>query len=137
MNSSVVTLPSFCARDHVAQDGEEVVVTDGEPQLVQRHGPAGVDREVEHEVAARVADDDVPEGVVGRDHAVEEVEDLLRGGGALVLLPQPLGVRREALVEPDVLPLAATARLSPYHWCASSWTTTPTFPSGASKKTVE
>ena len=35
-----------------------------------------------------------------------EVEDLLRGAEALVLAPQPLGVGREALVEPDVLPAA-------------------------------
>ena len=36
--------------------------------------------------------------------AVGEVEDLLRRAEALVLAPQPLGVGREALVEPDVLP---------------------------------
>ena len=57
------------------------------------------------------------------------VEDLLGGAEALALGPQPLGVGREALVEPDVRP-ACTRTLSPNHWWASSWTTTLSPPTG-------
>ena len=102
---------------------------------VQGHRAAEVDRELEQQVRARVADGDVPPRVVVRDEVVvEEVEVLLRGADALALRPQPLGVRREALVEPDLASTAATARLSPYHWWASSWTTTPSPETGSVKK---
>ena len=51
------------------------------------------------------------------------VEALLRGLTPAALAPEPLGVGREALVEPGVLPRATETR-SPTHWCASSWATT-------------
>ena len=75
-------------------DAEEVGVADLPAQGVQGHGAAVVDRAVEEELDAGVADDDVPERVAGRDPAVEGVGDLLGGAEALVLAPQPLGVGR-------------------------------------------
>ena len=102
-----------CARRDVAarvpahpplQQPEEVVVADLEPQRVQRHRAAAVDGDVEQVVRPGIADRQRPERVVGRDERGEVVEDLLRGPEPLALAPQPLGVGREALVEPDVLP---------------------------------
>ena len=44
-------------------------------------------------------------GSSARDAVVEDVEDLLGRDETFVLAPQPLGVRREPFVQPDVPPL--------------------------------
>jgi hypothetical protein len=87
------------------QDTEEVPVADRQPQLVDGHGAPDVHRPVEQQLRAGVADDHAPERVVGRDPAVEGVEQLLGRAQALLLAPHPLRVLGEALVQPDVLPL--------------------------------
>ncbi len=103
MNSDVVTLPPAYDRGPLLQQLEERTVTDLEPQRVQGHRTPVVDRTVEDVVRTRVGDHERPERVVGRDRR-DVVVDLLRGPSALVLGPEPLHVRREALVEPDVAP---------------------------------
>ena len=87
------------------QDPEEVPVTHLVAEHLQGHGTTHIHRAGEQERDARVADDHVPERVVGGEVVVEEVEDLLGGPRSSSSLPQPLGVGGEALVEPDVLPL--------------------------------
>ena len=126
MNWSVVTFPPALQSRPALEDPEEVVVAD---RLAQRRGsviaPRDVDREVE--LVARHRDhrsSAAQNGSSSGKMLAAEVEDRLGAVAAIVLAPEPLGVGREALVEPDVLTSARRPRLSPYHWCAFSWTTT-------------
>ena len=114
MNSSVVTLPPARVVAHCRQDREEVVVADREPQLVERHRPADVDREVEELVRARIADRHEPERVVGGDPVVQASK-------ISWAVPRPsrsLHSHSAYVAKPSLSQMccqAATARLSPYH----------------------
>src|SRR2546421_5704794 len=87
-----------------AQDRGERALPDGHPQRLQRHRAALVHRLAEQPARPRVAGRRMPDraGVRRRVHPVEVLRD---GTPADVFVPQPLGVRREALVQPDVAPV--------------------------------
>ena len=91
-------------RGPLGEQPEERVVADGHAQRVHGQRPADVHRPGEQRSAARVAGLGPPVPGVRR-RVVALVERGLRGRAAGVLLPQPLGVGGEALVEPDVAPL--------------------------------
>ena len=104
MNSSVVALPPLLVAAQPRMISPEGVVAHLVAQRLQRHRATHVDGVVEEQVHSRVADHDRPERVVRGNLVVARLEGLLRSGAAFVVLPEPLGVRGETLVEPDVLP---------------------------------
>src|SRR5689334_17248221 len=98
-------VPVPVLRRPAAQHGEERTVTDPVAQDLQRHGAPVVGRRAEDvRRAAGVAGRRRPQVLVGGGRRVQPVEELLGRAPAGVLRPEPLRVRREALVEPDVLP---------------------------------
>ena len=87
-----------------SQNQEERGLANQSPKGLKRHRPAVVDRDVEQVlIRAGVPDLHGPESAVGRD-ARPLLGALLCGGPALVLVPQPVRVGGEALVQPDVPP---------------------------------
>ena len=101
-------------------DPEERVVADLEPQRVHGQRAAVVDRVAEQLLPARVVRRRRP----SRSRSYSRSNERCTGGAAVVLLPQPLGVGGEALVEPDVAASCSIDTLSPNHWWASSCATT-------------
>src|SRR5262245_51619808 len=90
------------ARDPLLQRAEEGLVPDLGPQTMEHHRAARVDPAAEDALDARVEGRGglaPAQAVVGLAHAL-----LIGLLAADVLLPQPLGVAREALVEPHVAP---------------------------------
>jgi hypothetical protein len=88
-------------------DVDERVVAHLLAEGLERERASHVDGPPEQRVGTRVADRELPERIVGWDavHGIRvPTEDLLRRSLAHVVAPQPLGVGREPLVEPDVLP---------------------------------
>ena len=95
---------------------EERRVADLLAQRLQRHCAAVVDRPVEQEAGvARIARRRVPEQRVLRRGVVELLEPLVGGLVALVLAPDPLRPRGEALVQPDVRPHRERDRVAEPH----------------------
>ena len=103
-NSGVVAFPPAFWSAHERRMAKNFASPTVHAQRLQRHRAAFVHRVVEQVRRARVADRELPERIVGREPQVVVEERLLHCRRALVLGPQPLRVRREAFVEPHVLP---------------------------------
>src|SRR5689334_324511 len=71
---------------------------------MQGQGSAVVNGGTEKVLDTGIRGRSAPELVIRRDRGIP-VEELLGGGPTPVLVPQPLGVGGEALVQPEVLPL--------------------------------
>ena len=95
---------------------EERRLADLLAQRLEGHRAAVVDRPVEEERRVTgVPRRGVPERQVLRRRVVELLEPLRRGLVALVLAPDPLRPRGEALVQPDVGPLGQRHRVAEPH----------------------
>ena len=102
--SSVVALPRRCSSTQVCSSVPEGLVADHGPQRLEGHRAALVDLAGEEVVGVGPADGQVPVRVAVRVGGEARPQLVLGRGSAVVLGVHPLHERREALVEPDVLP---------------------------------